>query len=256
MMSLASTLAVSAIPLPTTSAARRRALLAGLAGLAALALAGCTASEEAAAVTREGRGAAGGGQAIVLSGPGATARVSRRAPRGRAEVLHGETEIAARNGAPAVFIVEDVTLEPGGALVTADVAVTGGPEETRIRMDARRGLVTLTSAAGTTELRAPTDAPWVYEPPVGERDAWATPVSAWVALRATSSAPWVRRIQADRLEGWLMPRDQIAVRTDGGTTVVIGADGADADKVFIKEIRLAERGVTMVRTPAAFGLVL
>ncbi len=238
--------------------ARRRARLAGLVGLAGLALAACTSSpEEATAVTREAQGAARGGQTIVLAGPGATARVSRDAPRGGEETMRGETDVLDSDGARR-RIVEEVTLGADGQLVAADIAVTGAAEETRIHLDPRRGLVRLesTSAAGSRELRVPGDAPWIYEVPVEGGQAWATPVSAWVALRAAATSPWVRRIQADKPEGWLIPRDQIAVATERGTTVAIGADGADADRVFIREIRLAGPGVTLVRAPAVGRLVL
>jgi hypothetical protein len=187
---------------------------------------------------------------VFVAGSGSGARVTRaRTPDG-GEVLHGETELSL--GALARRrVVEDVTLDARGWLVSAEVRVTGGPDaaEQRLSLDPEHGLVRQASAAGARAWTAPADAPWVYAAPgVGDQEI-ATPVAAWVLLRAAAAAPAVRQIERGRERAWLVPRGQVAVETEAGTTVVLGGDGADSDGVFVEQVRCAAYALTFVRVP-------
>jgi hypothetical protein len=230
----------------------RRALLAGLLGLS---LAGCGRGD--AAGEDRGRPASmRDGDTYVLTADGATARVTRTVSPDGAEVLHGETEltIGGRHR-----IVEDVRLDDRGRLASAEITMIAGDEgapEARLRLDPATGVVALLTPTGASVERAPVDAPWAYTPSVDPGRSVATPVAAWVALRAAAASPWVRVILPERRQGWLTPRDQVAVQTEVGFTVMIGADGIDADEVFIERIRLSDPRITLVRAPGIERYVL
>jgi hypothetical protein len=92
----------------------------------------------------------------------------------------------------------------------------------------------------------PRDAPWVYAPPA----AIATPVSAWVTAKAAAVAPAVRQVEHGSDHAALVPREQLAIETERGLTVVVGNDGADVDAAFVEQVRVADYGVTLVRLSA------
>lgn len=191
---------------------------------------------------------------VFVAGAGSGARVTRSPTVGGGEALHGETELSL--GARARRrIVEDVALDARGWLVSAEIRVTGGldhegaAEETRMSLDAARGTVRVSSAAGVEAWSAPLDAPWVYAPPGAAGQEIATPVAAWVALRAAAASPWLRQIERARGRAWLVPREQIALQTEAGTTVVLGGDGADTDGLFVERVRSAAYAMTFVRVP-------
>jgi hypothetical protein len=179
---------------------------------------------------------------------GSVSRAQRvKGPSG-AETLHGETVIHTKDF--HAVVVEDAALDATGALVWAEIAVArtpGVPPHQRARFDRTRGTVRLESYGATAEFSVPSDAPWAYLPlPDAAWHAVSTPVSGWIALRA-STAPWVRLIRAGEFTSDLVPRDQIAVATEVGTTVVLGCDGVDAGAGFIDRVRLAGLGVNLTR---------
>lgn len=222
--------------------------------LAALLLAGCAEGEDAAAAARPAR--AEHTKTVVLSGPGATARVTRGVAPDGAESLHGEMELDLGEGGRR-RVVEDASLDARGRLVAASITVTRDhAPEAWLQLDAARGVVRVLTPEGLTEHRAASDAPWIYAPPAGPERTVATPVSAWIALRAAASSPELRLVQLDLREGWLVPRDQVAIPTELGVTAVIGDHGADASDGFIQEIRLNAPRTTLHRASPEGRLLL
>ena len=182
---------------------------------------------------------------------GARGRVTRaRAPDG-SETLHGETDLAI-DARTWRCVVEDVRLDAGGRLASADVAVGAtctGESESRAHLDPARGIVRVTTRAGTVEEHVPTGAPWIYTPEVLPERALTTPVAAWVAARAAAAAPMITLVQLERRRAWRVPGDQVAIGTELGTTVVLGGDGADMAHDFVQRVRMVDEGVTLVRVP-------
>lgn len=210
---------------------------------AGLLIAGCEPSADVRAESGAGRTR---GEAITYDGgTGAAARVTRAAIPGGNEILHGETEIALSPGARRC-VVEDVTLDPTGRLVRAEIVVGDvcGAARDRVLIDVSRGAVT---ASGAPEWRAPSDAPWIYAPEVAPGRTVATPVSAWVARRAAAVSPSLMMIELGRGEAWKVPADQVVVPTDQGVTVVMGDSGADVSDRFVDRVHFADTGVTLAR---------
>jgi hypothetical protein len=178
-------------------------------------------------------------------GAGSSARVERRPGADGGEVLHGETVVATGGGARC-RVVEDATLDARGRLVGAVIVSEGCGAPERVSLDAVRGTVRW----GSGEVwRAPTDKPWVYEPPraIAGR-ALPTPVAAWVTLRAAALGPWARVVRAEVGESYETATEQIASATEVGVTAVVGDDGADADAAFVERVRIGALGVVLVRT--------
>ncbi|AKT43719.1 hypothetical protein [Chondromyces crocatus] len=249
-----------------------RAALVVLMGLAA---SGC--AEAGAEQTARGATPQGHAETMTFSGNGVRARVTRGVNQEGLEKLHGETLF--EGGADAGRrVVEDVTLDPAGRLVSATVSLSAGEVlVARMQLDAVGGVVRVSTPEGAAEQRVTTDTPWVYAPPwdggqvAGAKDeaaaagcgelegagiTIATPVAAWVMLRAGSAHTWVRRIDLDRREGWLIPQDQVAVRHEQGTTAVIGPHAADAGEDFVEEVRLTAPHTTLARVRRGERLVL
>lgn len=178
-------------------------------------------------------------------GGGSSARVTGAATLQGGERLRGETVLAL--GAHARrCILEDVTLDARGLLVRAEITVAPGcdqPADQRLILDAASGEVRATTAQGTVSRQVPSDAPWIYAPP----SSTSTPVSAWVTAKATASAKAVRQVEAGRAQAALVPREQLAIETERGLTVIVGNDGADLDAAFVEQVRVAGYGVTLVR---------
>jgi hypothetical protein len=211
----------------------------------ALVASGCRESPEPRPEPREGRDAptfsyAGAG--------GASARVTRTTTPDGGERLRGETQVPFDAHAGRC-VHEDVTLDARGRLVRAEISVAADcdrPADERMILDVASGEVHTTTGSTTVTRRVPQDAPWVYAPPA----AIATPVSAWVTAKASASAPAVRQVRADSNHAALVPREQIAIETERGLTVIVGNDGADVDAAFVEQVRVADYGVTLVRVAA------
>jgi hypothetical protein len=192
-------------------------------------------------------------RAMTFAGEnGARARVTRTLAPDGSETLHGETDLAL-DARTWRCVVEDVRLDAGGRLASADIAVgsscTAEPES-RTHIDPARGVVSVTTGAGTVEQRAPRGTPWIYTPEVLPGRALVTPVAAWVAARAAAAAPALTLVQLERRQAWRVPGDQVAVATELGTTVVLGGDGADVDQGFVQRLRMLDDGVTLVSVPS------
>ncbi|UQA62930.1 hypothetical protein [Polyangium aurulentum] len=205
--------------------------------LVGLGLAGCASPME---MGREDRSAAAATEDVFFfaGSAGTSAHVTRKIAADGAETLHGETEIAI--GESRRVIVEDVTIDANGHLERAEVAVVGGEGgETRVhmRLDPSRGIAEVRSIDGASTWRMPSEEPWVYAP-WSQGGSTATPVSAWVAMRAAVASPWARVVMPEARAGVLSPRDQIAVPTEAGTTVVLGRDGADVDGTFVARLHV------------------
>jgi len=226
--------------------------------LVGLSLVGRAPTAEARPETAATAAPCAGDAFVFVGGAGSSARVTRARTPGGGEVLHGETDLAL--GAHARRRrVEDVTVDARGWLVSAEVHVTGGLDaaaDARLSLDPSHGMVRVASAAGSRAWTAPADAPWVYAPPGVADQEIATPVAAWVAQRAAAAAPSVRLIERARGRSWLVPREQIAVETEAGTTVVLGGDGADSDGLFVERVRSAAFAVTFVRVPGREAMAM
>jgi hypothetical protein len=221
-----------------TRAALRALLLAFLA-------AGCSTPSEAARAPEPEPSA----RSFLFVGSGVIARVTRAAAADGGELLHGETELSfgARR-----CVVEDVTLDAQGRLARAEIAVAARcadePEE-HVLLDPATESITVTTARGTAISHAPTDVPWIYAAPASPARAMATPIASFVAARAAAASSSLRHVLPERGEEYRLPRDQVAIETERGTTVVLDHDGADLDGLFVAELRLAESGATLVRVP-------
>lgn len=188
---------------------------------------------------------------VFVGGAGSGARVTRTIVSTGGEALHGEVDIAL--GARARrHIVEDVELDARGWLTRAQITVTvepGGEAEARLTLDPQSGIVTAQAAGVTQTWRAPVNAPWVYAAPGAAGQEIPTPVAAWVTLRAAQAAPSVHQIDRTARRAWSVPREQIMIPTESGTTVVLGGDGADVDERFVERVRSTTYGITLVRAP-------
>jgi hypothetical protein len=202
-----------------------------------------------------------------FTGPGGSSRVGRRALPGGGERLWGETTLRAQRvtggvrsfGAELGPQLETVSLDGSGRLISAEIANAGPLGERparRIVLDGRAALVRIALAGGEpTEWRVPVDAPWVYRGTVSDDGTGAgalvsTPVAAWVALRAAAaagSARVVRVLEPEVQRSYLVPIDQVLVRTEVGSTVILGGDGIDADDLFVTHVRLTDRAITLSR---------
>jgi hypothetical protein len=207
--------------------------------LIGLGLSGCASPME---MGRDERRAAHAPEQVFVfaNGAGTVAHVTRAVAADGSETLHGETEIALGESGRQV-IAEDVTIDARGHLERAEIAVVSGEAgETRVhmRLDPSRGIAEVRSSDGAATWRMPEDEPWVYAPWSQGRST-GTPVSAWVAMRAAVASPWARVVVPEARAGVLSPRDQIAVPTEAGTTVVLGRDGADVDGTFVAQLHVA-----------------
>jgi hypothetical protein len=213
-------------------------VLGGLAVLASCAKAPMTATEPAPEAKTF----------VYGNHEGSVSRVERSVGADGRETLHGETEIAGAGNVGRV--VEEVSLDASGSLVSAEIAVYSRCSEQadkRVRIDRARGLVEVQTAGGVERWRVANDAPWALAPVADAMGrTMATPVSAWITLRA-ASAGTVRVIDTDRRWTYRTPADQLAVPTDEGTTVVLGGDGVDANREFIETLRLNGAGVVLSR---------
>jgi hypothetical protein len=193
------------------------------------------------------------------SGGGSVARVTREAGPDGSETLHGETELVLNTSAKRC-LVEDVILDADGRLLRADI--TAGPScdgapSFHAHLDPARGIAQVTTESGALETcrdgaaggRVPPGAPWIYTPEALPGSAATTPVAAWVALRAAVLSPTLTLIELEKRQAWRVPRDQVMVPTELGATVVLGSDGAEVNAGFVRRIRLADYGVTLVRIP-------
>lgn len=178
---------------------------------------------------------------------GSTGETSRLLGPDGTEKLHGETRLMLASGAERQ-VIEDVTLDVSGRIVRAEITMTSSaPNElpVRLRLSPSEGLVRITAGASETSFRVPTDAPWVYTSlPAGIP---TTPIAAWIAKRGADTAPWLRVVSASETRSFLAPLDQVVVRTESGTTVVLGQDAADTDAVFVRDLRLSG-GESLTRT--------
>jgi hypothetical protein len=176
---------------------------------------------------------------FFTGGAGTSAHVTRKIAADGTETLHGETEVALGESSRRI-IVEDVTIDARGHLERAEIAALDGEAgETRVymRLEPSRGIAEVRSIDGASTWRMPKEEPWVYAP-WSRGGSTATPVSAWVAMRAAVASPWARVVVPEARAGVLSPRDQIAVPTEAGTTVVIGRDGADVDGTFVARLHV------------------
>lgn len=178
---------------------------------------------------------------------GARSQVTRAISAGGAETLRGETDL--RIAGAERRIVEEATIDTAGRLVRASFTALRGPgalPEERVTLDFARGVVLSSTAEGQREWRVPSGAPWVYVASVAGRRV-VTPVAAWVARRGAAAAPKVTLIDVQDRESHIVPRDQIAVETEAGTTLVLDDFSADLSGGFIDRVRHARLGVMLSR---------
>ncbi|TKD10124.1 hypothetical protein [Polyangium fumosum] len=178
---------------------------------------------------------------------GSTGQASRSVGPDGTEKLHGETRLMLASGAERQ-VIEDVTLDARGRIVAAEITTTSStPNEppVRLRLAPSEGLVRIVSGSTETSFRVPADAPWVYTALPAALPA--TPIAAWIAKRGADTAPWLRVVSASEARSFLAPLDQVVVRTETGTTVVLGQDAADTDAVFVRDLRLSS-GESITRT--------
>lgn len=177
------------------------------------------------------------------------------------EAWHGATVLYRPDGT-RVAIDEEVTLDARGVLIQAEMRVHDDTSLRHVRVTLARatGEVTIEDGARrTTSHVVLGPEPWIFTPvrgPTGE--AYATPLAAWVAYRATRGAAWVRLVDGVRGESFVVPRDQVAVPTETGATVVLGDDGVDVDEHFVTTMRVGAARVVLNRerastTAFAFG---
>jgi hypothetical protein len=221
---------------------RRGLAVAGI--LLGLAVSACSTSRSA------GTGALRAETYAFTDGAGSTGHVFRAVGADGAEVLHGETDLAA-----GTHVVEDAVLDDEGRLSRLELVVTrgcGGPEEEHLVLDRARRTVRAAALGGVVEWPVATDAPWALAPLA--RGA-STPIAAWISRRAAASGPLVRIIEADSRSSYRAPVDQVAIDTEVGATVILGGDAAEIDGAFVQRLSLAGRGVTLTRTDGAASKV-
>lgn len=220
------------------------------AAVSIVAAASLTAACDAPAGAGDSKGPSKGAteSTFVFAGErGSTGQTWRSLGPDGTEKLHGETRLMLASGAERQ-VIEDVTLDATGRIVSAEITTTSStPNElpVRLRLAPSEGLVRIVSGTSEKSFRVPADAPWVYTAlPAGLP---ATPIAAWIAKRGADTAPWLRVVSASEARSFLAPVDQVVVRTETGTTVVLGRDAADTDTVFVRDLRLSG-GESITRT--------
>jgi hypothetical protein len=210
-----------------------------LAAVGALALAACAPDAASRPATSGPRV-----QSYLYDGPAGSSRVTQALGADGLESLHGSTHIVGR--AP---LNEVATLDASGRLRRAELALTREDGASlHYTLDPSRATVRIEHGdAAPVDWHVPADAPWMYAPAMSDGAMLSvTPVSAWIALRASRAADVVRVLEPEQRESHLVLIDQIAVQTEGGTTIALG-HGVDADERFITELRLREGAVSLSR---------
>jgi hypothetical protein len=228
--------------------------------LGALALAACTPESAAPPVAAA---VPAGVRSYQYEGAAGSSEVVRETTDTGRETLRGSTHLAlGESSTDRTIARETATIDARGHLERAEIGVAhSGSAETRYTLDATRGTVRIERpGAAPLDWRVPADAPWLYAPgdestgrrapDRGAQDLLVTPVAAWVALRAARAGDVVRVIEPEHQRSYLVMGDQIAIRTELGTTVAIGADGIDADAHFISELRLYQGAIRLARMTA------
>jgi hypothetical protein len=182
----------------------------------------------------------------IVDGAWAQSHIERTVRVDGSEVLYGRTEIGGAEGAPVrAIVIEEVEIDAGGRLVSADISLVSGEEgaevEKRVRFDPVKGSIRIDGPSGTNVWSAPDDAPWVYAPLAADGPQAvpvATPVAAWVTLRAIEASPNARVIDGDGLWTNLTPADQLVVEDGASRFVVLGDDVIEANGDFIASMWL------------------
>lgn len=222
-----------------------RRAFAGLLGAFALVACGLEAAEQPSAPEFVQR------RAYHYDGVAGTSDVTHeRAADGR-ESLRGTTDIALGEGFRGrTFARETASLDQRGRLQHAELIVGERGAAVQYTLDPSRGAVhVVRPGAPPVDWRVPNDAPWMYAPAADAEDGAfiSTPVAAWVALRAAGASDVVRVLEPEQQRSYLATVDQVAVPTELGTTLALGADGIDADAHFITELRLLNGAVKLAR---------
>jgi hypothetical protein len=222
-----------------------RGFLGFVGTMAAVALLGaCAPPAEVAGDALPRAAELGGDDEIVydISGGGRVRSTIERVVRADgSEVLYGRTEIGGlecAEGLVGAVVIEEVEIDAGGRMISADIALVSGEDEVekRIHLDPAKGLVRIDGRAGKSVWRAPDDAPWAYAPLTvdGHEGApIATPVAAWVTLGAVTAAPNARVIDVEGQRTDLIPADQLVVDDGEARFVVLGDEAIEADADFI-----------------------
>jgi len=214
-------------------------------------VAGC--AREPGASCRARTGAGQSDRFRYIDELGSTSRVEHTKGPSGVEAIHGVTEIVSSQGR-TTHIEERARLDSSGRLSWAEIsgAGVGTSALDRVIFDAAAGLVRIDRAGQTLEWEVPTGEPWAYPAPLDQEGRpVVTPVTAWITLRATLASPDVRVLYPDAQRTEVVPRDQLAVPTELGTTVIIGDDGADMDTSgFVERVRVASLGTTLAVTTA------
>jgi hypothetical protein len=180
-------------------------------------------------------------RAYEYAGPAGTSHVTQQRSKDGRESLQGSTDVTAGPQLAHFVLEEAATLEPNGRLCNAEIVTHIAGSTVRYRLDPSRATVRIEHAGGEPiDWTVPSDAPWLYGPMLAESgELIVTPVSAWIALRATQAGGVVRVLEPERRESHLVMIDQMAAATERGKTIALGY-GADADELFITELRLLE----------------
>jgi hypothetical protein len=192
-------------------------------------------------------------RAYRYDGVAGTSEVTHEKAANGRESLRGTTDLAAHGSAKsASFARETASLDEHGRLRHAEIIVGERGAAVQYTLDPSHGAVRVVRpGAAPVDWRVPNDAPWLYAPGPDDEGAFiATPVAAWVALRAASASDVVRVLEPEQQRTYLMMADQVAVPTEHGTTLALGASGIDADAQFINELRLLHGEVTLARVSA------
>ena len=187
--------------------------------------------------------------AYHCSGGDGSSQVWRSTDGDRVETLRSDTDIPLRaRSTGRLHLTETATLDQWGQLMSARVTASRPRAPvTAFVLEPRAQTVRLIrDGMATVEWRVPADAPWIYRP-LSSADGLlaSTPLAAWVAARAAGVAPVVRVLVPERQQSYLVPIDQLAIATSEGKTVVLESDGIDVGDDFVREVRLADRSVTL-----------
>jgi hypothetical protein len=186
------------------------------------------------------------------TGLGGSSRVTRTRETGGGETLRGDTDVPDQPGsAGRLHLSERATVDARGRLLAARLVAARprAPVTTYLLQPLAARVRILREGMVPVDWPVPADAPWVYQAGSSKEGLLvSSPVAAWLAARASASAAgvFVRVLVPERRLSYLAPVDQIAVPTEKGTTVVLGADGIDVDGDFVTEARLTDRGLTLV----------
>lgn len=130
-------------------------------------------------------------------------------------------------------LAEEATLDNDGRMLHAEYTLSRADSQTRVVLDPRAGLVEMHGPGFATNMRVPSDLPWVWTPllnPAANSGALSTPLAAVVTVYGARANRAVRAIDLGARQSHSWPSEQLLVKdVDQTDLVVVGDDVVSLD---------------------------